>query len=129
MQKPLLPPGTPSLAVDDFLKTVMRSGLLPREQLQAELRALSVRQRGDASAVAEHLVKNGRLSRFQARKLLSGTSRGLILGPFQVLTPIGRGGMGTVYLARDSRSHQLLALKILPPKRAKEEGRLLARFR
>jgi serine/threonine protein kinase len=37
--------------------------------------------------------------------------------------------MGTVYLARDSRSPKLLALKVLPPKRARREERLLARFR
>src|SRR5262249_29933104 len=62
-------------------------------------------------------------------KLLQGTAMGLVLGPFHVLSPIGRGGMGTVYLARDSRSDQLLALKVLPPKRAREEPRILARFR
>jgi serine/threonine protein kinase len=53
----------------------------------------------------------------------------LVLGPFQILAPIAKGGMGTVYLARDSRSDHLLALKILPPRRAREEKRLLARFR
>jgi serine/threonine protein kinase len=53
----------------------------------------------------------------------------LVLGPFQVLAPIGKGGMGTVYLARDSRNGQLAALKVLSPRRAREEPRLLARFR
>jgi serine/threonine protein kinase len=52
-----------------------------------------------------------------------------MLGAFQVLAPIGRGGMGTVYLARDSRNQQLVALKVLSAKRAKQEDRLLARFR
>src|SRR5262249_38958302 len=33
------------------------------------------------------------------------------------------------YLARDNRSQLLLALKILPPNKAREEERLLARFR
>jgi len=36
--------------------------------------------------------------------------------------------MGTVYLARDSRDLKLVALKILPPKKAREEQRYLARF-
>src|SRR5262249_27631002 len=50
-------------------------------------------------------------------------------GQFQVLAPVGRGGMSTVYLARDTRSDLLVALKVLSPKRAREEARVLARFR
>ena len=116
-------------AVDDFLKTIIRSGLLDREQLQAALRDVPREQRDNPQALADHLTQAGKLTRFQARKLLQGTALGLLLGPFQILGPIGKGGMGTVYLARDSRSQQLLALKILPPKKAREEERLLARFR
>ncbi len=119
----------PTPTVDDFLRIVMRSGLLAREQLQQSLRTLPVEQRGSASLVARHLVKQGKLSQFQAGKLLRGTCKGLLLGPFQVLAPIGRGGMGTVYLARDQRSNQLVALKILPPRRARTEERILCRFR
>ncbi len=120
---------TASTAVETFLKTVLRSGLLTRDELQEGLRTLPRDQREDPRALAEHLVKNGRLSRFQATKLLDGAPLGLVLGPYQVLAPIGRGGMGTVYLARDKRSQLLLALKLLPPKRARAEQRLLARFR
>jgi eukaryotic-like serine/threonine-protein kinase len=53
----------------------------------------------------------------------------LMLGPYQILTPIGRGGMGSVYLALDTRAAQHVALKVLPPKKAREEERYLARFR
>src|SRR5262249_53718617 len=106
---------------------VLRSGLLDREQLQEVLRTAPV-PRDNPEAVASHLVKEGKLTRFQARKLLQGSHVGLILGPFQVLAPVGKGGMGTVYLARDHRSNQLIALKVLPPKRAREEARVLARF-
>jgi serine/threonine protein kinase len=115
--------------VEEFLRIVLRSGLLTKDQLQEALRPLPVDQRGKINAVAEHLVKIGKLSRFQARKLFQGNYRGLVLGSFQILAPIGRGGMGTVYLARDQRSGQLLALKVLPPERARSEERVLARFR
>ncbi len=115
--------------VDTFLRTVLRSGLLRREELQESLRTLPREQRTDPQAMAEHLIKQGKLSRFQANKLLEGAPLGLVLGPFQVLAPVGKGGMGTVYLARDTRSGLLLALKVLPPKRAREEERILARFR
>src|SRR5437762_13609959 len=115
--------------VDTFLRTVLRSGILDRDQLQDGLRRVPRAQRENPQALADHLVHHGKLTRFQAHKLLKGASVGLVLGPFQVLAPIGRGGMGTVYLARDTRSDQLLALKVLPPKRAREEERMLARFR
>jgi serine/threonine protein kinase len=129
MDKPVASSGLAQPTVERLLKTVLRSGLLDREQLQAALRTMAAERRDDPDAVAEHLVKTGKLSRFQARKLLKGTAVGLVLGPFQILAPIGKGGMGTVYLARDSRSDQLLALKVLPPRKAREEARMLARFR
>jgi serine/threonine protein kinase len=114
-------------AVESFLKTIVRSGLLSREQLQEALRG-AADLRDDPAALADFLVKSGKLSRFQAKKLLQGKSVGLVLGPFQVLAPVGKGGMSTVYLARDTHRHCLVALKVLPPKKAREEERLLARF-
>ncbi len=122
-------PSVQQPSMDGFLKTVLRSGVLDRNQLRAALRELRPDQRQDPEALAEHLIETGKLSRFQAGKLLRGMCVGLVLGPFHVLAPIGKGGMGTVYLARDSRSDLLVALKVLPPKRAREEDRLLARFR
>ncbi len=115
--------------VERFFKAVLRSGLLDRAKLQTTLRELSPDRRDDAEAVADHLVKIGVLSRFQAHKLLQGMPAGLVLGPFQILAPIGKGGMGTVYLARDVRGGQLQALKVLTPKKARESERLLCRFR
>ena len=113
---------------DAFLKTILRSGLFNREQLQNALRGTTKEQREDPNELANFLVKQGKLSRFQAEKLLQGASLGLTLGPYQILTPIGRGGMGSVYLAVDTRNQQHLAIKVLPPKRAREQQRYLARF-
>src|SRR5581483_7855318 len=129
MPKTPPPPSASPPTVEGFLKTVLRSGLLDSEELQTELRTVPLDRRNDPDAVADHLIRAGRLTRFQARKLLAGAPRGLVLGPFRVLAPIAKGGMGTVYLARDTRSGQLLALKVLPPRKAREEERLLARFR
>jgi eukaryotic-like serine/threonine-protein kinase len=128
MDKPARSSDVPPPSVEEFLKTVVRSGLIDREQLLDALRGFPTEQRNDALAMAEHLVRIGKLSRFQARKLLQGVSKGLILGSFQILSLIGKGGMGRVYLARDSRTNQLMALKVLPPKLAREKERLLMRF-
>ena len=120
-------PDATSPTLEEFLKTVLKSGLLDRSRLDVALAAAPRGQRETAPALADYLVRTGRLSRYQAQKLLKGASLGLVLGPYQVLAPIGKGGMGIVYLARDGRGGQLAALKVLSPRKA--EGRMLARFR
>src|SRR5580765_5167950 len=43
--------------------------------------------------------------------LTSGTR----LGPYEVQSPLGAGGMGEVYRALDTRLQRIVAVKILPP--------------
>ena len=43
-----------------------------------------------------------------------GLSAGTKLGPFEIQSPIGAGGMGEVYRARDTRLDRIVAIKILP---------------
>jgi serine/threonine protein kinase len=122
------PSGADLPTVETFLRRILRSRLLDRAQLQEALRDVPKAQRDDAQALADHLVKKGKLSRFQASKILTGSGKGLVLDHYQVLAPIGRGGMSTVYLARDENSDRLVALKLLTPSRWRNQERLLARF-
>src|SRR5437660_3241407 len=115
--------------VERFLRAVEQSGLLSPGAVRKVGTSAPAAARTDPQQLADHFVRLGRLSHFQARKLLDGSAAGLVVGPYQIVMPIGKGGMGTVYLARDGRSPKLLALKVLPPKRARREERLLARFR
>src|ERR1700733_13661858 len=63
--------------------------------------------------------------------LVSGTR----LGPYEIVSRIGAGGMGEVYRARDSRLSREVALKVLPAafvtdsdrhRRFEQEGRAVA---
>jgi serine/threonine protein kinase len=45
------------------------------------------------------------------------------LGPYEILAPIGKGGMGEVYRARDTRLRREVAVKVLPQSFATEAAR------
>src|SRR5437667_11262370 len=52
---------------------------------------------------------------------------GTKLGPYEIVAPLGAGGMGEVYRARDSRLGREVALKVLPAAVA-NDGERMARF-
>lgn len=54
-------------------------------------------------------------------------SPGTRLGPYEILIPLGAGGMGEVYKAKDTRLDRFVAVKVLSEQLAKDPD-LLARF-
>ena len=49
---------------------------------------------------------------------------GTRLGPYEVLSPVGAGGMGEVYRARDTRLGRDVAVKVLPASFSSDRDRL-----
>jgi len=52
---------------------------------------------------------------------------GTKLGPYEILSPLGAGGMGEVYLANDSKLDRQVAIKVLPETMTRDVERV-ARF-
>jgi serine/threonine protein kinase len=124
-------------APNAFLQSVRRSGLISDESLKRAIESAPAPTRASARLFAEHLITIGELTHYQSEKLLAGRWRGLVVGDYHILAPLGRGGMGTVYLAKSLANpawppyplFPLVALKVLPPKKAQAEAKTLLRFR
>jgi eukaryotic-like serine/threonine-protein kinase len=103
-----------TVSAQQFQKQLIESGLLSESELLAalELAPVDVRPK-DGKQFATWLVKEKKLTAYQAEQLLVGNSRSLVLGNYVVLDELGRGGMGVVLKAEHRRMERVVALKIL----------------
>ncbi len=114
-----------------FWQSTLQSGLVDAEGLAACWEGIPVEKR-DAREhldrrLARQAVQQSRLTLWQAQQLLAGRSNGFRVDRYLMLELLGHGGMGRVYLARDTRLNRLVALKILAPERM-NNPRAIARF-
>ena len=60
------------------------------------------------------MIEHGLLTHYQADRIDSGNTFGMILGNYRVLDRIGAGGMGVVFRAEHIRLRRQVAIKVLP---------------
>jgi tRNA A-37 threonylcarbamoyl transferase component Bud32 len=115
--------------LDDFVDLLRRSGLVDRSRFEAYWGKLQAEPKPPdrPHRLARRMVEDGLLTTFQVEQLLKGKFKGFELGNYRILERIGRGGMGSVYLAEHARMKHRVAIKVLPPEHA-ENPTMLERF-
>jgi hypothetical protein len=82
MESPEPTQAAPIVSAEQFLKGLAECGLLSDEEIQGALAHVSAAQRQDARALAQVLMMQEKLTRFQASMLLQGKVKGLGSGCF-----------------------------------------------
>jgi eukaryotic-like serine/threonine-protein kinase len=115
-----------------FWMAAQQSGLLDVQSLTACWDAIPLEKRDAVEhldrRLARQAVQQNFLTLWQAQQLLAGRTSGFRVDRYLLLELIGQGGMGRVYLARDTRLNRLVALKILAPERM-NNSRAVDRFK
>lgn len=115
-----------------FWKVALDSGLVTEAQLRACWDRIAPEKRTVDAAdrrLARRAIEANHLTVWQAQQLLLGArASSLRYDRYILLDLLGQGGMGRVYLARDSRLNRKVALKVLSRDRM-SNPRALARFR
>lgn len=112
----------------EFFEHLQQSKLLTDKQFDSALETLGELCESDAMTVAKALVKAGILTRLQAQRLLEGRTRGFFINQYRIDEVLGSGGMGWAYIARDQKTGEEVALKMLCEQNSDDAG-LVTRFR
>jgi serine/threonine protein kinase len=114
-----------------FWQAALQSGLVDLKGLTDCWNAIPAGKREALEHIDRRLARQAVQARavtlWQAQQLLAGRTSGYKVDRYILLDLIGQGGMGRVYLARDTRLNRRVALKILSPERV-NNPRAIARF-
>jgi serine/threonine protein kinase len=112
-----------AVPLDQFIRRVSESSVMSKEDIAVMLAALPLeRQPTDGETLAKLLVKEKKLTKYQAEQIYAGKGKSLLLGNYLISDKIGAGGMGQVFKARHKRMDRLVAIKLLPPEVNKDEA-------
>lgn len=110
-----------ALSLKQFVDNVSQSGLLSADEVSACSDSLPNGKRNDVQELAKLLVRQKKLTKYQAQAIYQGKQKALKFGEYTVLDKLGEGGMGVVLRARHGRMEREVAIKVLPAKALKSE--------
>src|SRR5579872_3330241 len=117
-----------SISLDEFVRSLTDTGILPAEELTSLVSNIpEERASVDVEKLAKELVRQQKLTRFQASAIFRRQSRGLRFGDYIVLDKLGSGGIGQVFRAENRKSGKIVALKLLRARDRKSE-KAVSRF-
>jgi serine/threonine protein kinase len=104
-----------AVTLDQFVDFLAQSGLLSADEVSSYTDNLPPEKRPkDGHELAKALVRDGRLTKYQASIIYQGKQGSLVFGEYIVLDRIGVGGMGVVLKAQHRRMKRIVAIKVLP---------------
>jgi len=105
------------ISTDEFVRRLADSGVMSDEEVASFVENLPAEKKPlDGGQLARELVRQKRLTAYQAQEVYSGRGKSLVLGNYLILDKLGQGGMGLVFKAEHRRMKRLEALKVLSPK-------------
>ncbi len=91
--------------------------------LEASALEIAARQEGASDLLGRvRVVFQSALDQSSVQRNQFRLATGAKLGPYEILEPLGAGGMGEIYSARDSRLGRIVALKILTGRMMDQSG-------